>query len=92
MPKYWGHECDFLTKSLFRVLSEAKQDAIQLSRVYFHQFIEKFYMALTLEVLRDRMKFCFKMIDTDGDGVINGTDLKRCVELVNMDSKFGIEL
>ena len=49
-------------------------------------------MALTLEVLRDRMKFCFKMIDTDGDGVINGTDLKRCVELVNMDSKFGIEL
>ena len=32
------------------------------------------------------------MLDTDGDGIINGTDLKRCVELVNIDSKFGIEL
>ena len=61
LPKFMGHECEFLVTNLFRVLS----DNHDLNRVYFNQYIEKLYKVLTAENYRDRMKLCFTMLDMD---------------------------
>lgn len=66
IAKYWGHECDLLSQNLFRVIS----GGVKFSRVYFAQFIEKFYNILTNEVYRERMKFCFNIFDVDQDGIL----------------------
>lgn len=88
LPKYMGHKCDFLTIRLFSYLS----DGVKIARVYFRDFLEKFYFLLWTSDAREKSKFVFSLLDTDGDGVIGGPDLIKCQELVDIDSKFGREL
>jgi Ca2+-binding EF-hand superfamily protein len=88
LPKYMGHKCDFLTIRLFSYLS----DGVKIARVYFRDFLEKFYCLLWTSDAREKSRFVFSLLDTDGDGVIGGPDLIKCQELVDMDSKFGREL
>jgi hypothetical protein len=66
LPKYWGHDCDFLALNLFRVISEGQE----LARIYMHQFVDRVYKVLTCDNYRDRMKFCFSLLDFDGDGIV----------------------
>ena len=67
-------------------------DGVKLSRVYFSVFLDKFYTILWNSEARQKSKFVFGLIDTDNDGRIEGPDLMKCQELVDMDSKFGREL
>ena len=88
LPKYLGYKCDFLTIRLFSYLS----DGVKIARVYFRDFLEKFYCMLWIGDSREKSKFVFNLLDTDGDGVIGGPDLMKYQEQVDMDSKFGREL
>lgn len=65
---------------------------VKLKRVYFAEFIENFYKTLLTDVYRDRMRFVFNFFDIDSDGIIKAQDLTKCVEMINMDTRFGKEL
>lgn len=89
LPKYWGHECEFLAKNLFRVLS----NGCQLAHVLFKDFLDNFYTVLwKSEDNRNKMHFIFKMLDIDSDNILTGIDLQRVKEQINIDSKFGQEV
>lgn len=48
---------------------------------------------MTSDAFRERMKFCFTLMDIDQDGILKAQDLSGCYELVNnSDCKFGREL
>ena len=89
LPKYWGHECEFLAKSLFRVLS----NDCRLAHVMFKDFLDRFYSVLwKTEDNRPKMQLVFRMLDIDSDNVITGIDLQRVKEQISIDSKFGQEV
>lgn len=88
MPKYWGHKIEFLSQQLFRVIT----GGVKLARVYFPDFVEKIYKTLICTDYREKMKFVFKFLDIDQDGIIKAQDLSMCIESVNMDTRFGKEL
>ncbi len=74
LPKYMGHKCDFLVQRLFHFLS----DGVKIARVYFRQFLDKFYFTLWSTDSRVKQKFVFGLLDIDGDGLIKGPDLMKC--------------
>ena len=84
-PVFWGHECVFLKEQLFRVLS----NDCSLGKIYFKQFIEKFYQQVFNTDSRVRQNFVFRLLDTDMDGVLKAKDLTVAATQVNCDSKFG---
>jgi hypothetical protein len=71
LPTYWGHECTFLKEQLFRVLS----NDCKLAKIYFKQFIDKFYMPVFSNDIRTRQNFVFRLLDADMDGVLRANDL-----------------
>ena len=89
-PKYWGHPCEWFATRLHEILS----DNVPIKRIYFRTFKEKFYDTLisTQNSNRHRTAFIFKMLDVDGDGMLNETDLLKAFEMNSMQSKFGKEL
>ena len=74
LPKYFGHKCDFLAVRLFHYLSEG----VRIARVYFRIFLEKFFCLLWMSEPREKQRFVFSLLDTDGDGIIGGPDLIKC--------------
>lgn len=77
LPKYWGHDCEFLSKQLFRVLS----DDCRIGRVYFKTFLDRLYQPMfNAADVRTKMHFVFKLLDTDQDGILKAQDLTKCQE------------
>lgn len=41
---------------------------------------------------RDKMRFCFNLLDIDRDGILDAVDLETLCEITNLDCTFGKEL
>ena len=65
-----------------------------MRRIFFNEFIEKFYNVLisTSASNREKSSFIFKMMDFDLDGKLSAIDLLKTFEKCSFDSKFGVEL
>ena len=87
-PLFWGHECTFLKEQLFRVLS----NDCKISKIYFKQFIERFYHPVFSTDSRIRQNFVFRLLDADMDGILKAQDLMIASTQINGDSKFGQEI
>jgi Ca2+-binding EF-hand superfamily protein len=88
--KYFGHKCTFFGQRLYAILSKG----IQMRRIFFNEFIERFYNVVIRPESSNREKssFIFNMMDFDNDGKLGAIDLLKTFEKCSFDSKFGIEL
>ena len=88
LKKYFGHKTTFLDARLYSVLSDGQVNR----RLYFDQFIEKFYIPLFEKPPIVKANFMFKMLDFDGDNYLHASDLVEAQEIIDELSDFGEEL
>jgi hypothetical protein len=88
--EYFGHQCEFFSRRLYEILARS----VPLKRIYFNEYIQRFYNIFLKEGNnnKERSSFIFQMIDYDGDGVLNAIDLLNAFEIISMSSKFGKEI
>ena len=79
-----------MAERLFPLLS----DKVPFRRIYFKEFIDKFYTPLCTDQTnpREKVRFIFNMLDHDRDGILTSYDLLSSWELVPPASKFGHEI
>ena len=88
LPKYFGHQVDFLAIRLFSFLAGNQT----LRRIYFPEFLEKLNFLFKDESTQDKLNFVFFLLDWDQDGVLTAYDLLKTQEYVPVESKFGQEV
>jgi hypothetical protein len=90
LESYFGHQCDFISERMFNMLS----DGVPMRRIYFREFLEKFYWPLFTDQTnhRQKLQIVFNMLDLDKDGILTSNDLLTSWELVPPASKFGLEI
>ena len=88
LKKYFGHKTNFLDARLYSVLSDGQVNR----RIYFDEFIEKFYIPLFEKPPIVKANFMFKMLDIDGDGYLHASDLVECQDIIDELSDFGEEV
>ena len=88
LRRYFGHKTTFLDARLYYMLSDGQKH----KRIYFDDFIEKFYTPLFNSANMVKANFMFQMLDFDEDGYLHASDLVQAQQYVDEMSDFGEEL